>query len=554
VSDERLVVVSGAAAGSAFEVADELVVGRGETGPGSLHGDPELSDRHARIHRIESGRLLVEDLGSAGGTLVNGRAITGPRLLRSGDEVQLGATVLRYGAGAPRRPPAPVAAPAAAEPPPRAPAVARDRPRRPDRAAVGLIAVLLIAVALVGGIAIGHRGGGGSAASPSADEPGVAGTVYIESNRSARNANSVLAYQYRTDGRLNPLHIAEYPTGGSGSTDLSDSGVLDADQHVLYSPEKHLLFAVNQGSDSVAVFHVRRDGSLTAVAGSPFPSRGKAPASVGLSGDNVVVVNKAQDGIRKLKTVAPNYTVFRLHDDGSLTPTGSVVDAPPGNSPTQALVSTDGKVVMTSEESGPFRAFTLSRDGRLQEGPNSPLSAPASIYKPGFPQTKRWGLGLAVHPTQQVMYAQMVTINAMAVFRYDDDGRLTFVRAVDEPGAELPCWTIISRDGSRVYAEDAGNNTISVFDTSDPVKPRRIQLVHLHHAGNPWDAHLDPTGRYFFMIDPRTRLNVSVGEGQEIHVLLVGPDGTLSEPADSTAPIPVSDTTQPFGLTVAARY
>jgi hypothetical protein len=47
---------------------------------------------------------------------------------------------------------------------------------------------------------------------------------------------------------------------------------------------------------------------------------------------------------------------------------------------------------------------------------------------------------------------------------------------------------------------------------------------------------------------------VSVGEGQEIHVLLVGPDGTLSEPADSTAPIPVSDTTQPFGLTVAARY
>ena len=100
MSHERIVVVSGAATGSTFEVDHEFVVGRGESGMGNLRGDSEISRRHARFYRGEDGRLLIEDLGSTNGTLVNGRRITGPRLLAPGDEVQLGETVLRYEAAA----------------------------------------------------------------------------------------------------------------------------------------------------------------------------------------------------------------------------------------------------------------------------------------------------------------------------------------------------------------------------------------------------------------------------------------------------------------------
>jgi 6-phosphogluconolactonase (cycloisomerase 2 family) len=571
VAGERLHVVSGAATGASVDLAVDFVVGRGEPGMGNLQGDSEISRRHARFRRLDSGQLLVEDLGSTNGTHVNGQRIAGPRLLSPGDQVQLGKTVLRFEAGAPA--PAAAAAPVAVPPAVAAqgvvlpsPAIAATPgPKRPGgyapdahrgRARVlgALLALLLIAGALVGGIAIGRNDKKSTVAtvSPAADKT-VLGTVYIESNISKPNGNTVLAYRYRAGGDLHPLQVAAYPTGGSGSADLTDSGVLDADQHVVYSPEKKLLFAVNQGSDTVAVFHVGPDGGLTPVAGSPFASGGKAPASVGLSGDTLVVVNKAQDGIRKLDTVAPNYTTFKLQPDGSLKPTGSTVNAPPGNSPTQALISTDGKVVMSSEEGGPLRAFVLSADGKLTQGPNSPQSPPDSIYPAGFDPKLKWALGLGVHPTQKIMYAQMATIGKMAVYRYDDQGRLTFLKVADNPGAMLPCWTLVNRAGTRVYTDNAGDNTMSVYDTSDPLNPRVIQRLKLKNNGNPWDVRFDPTERYIFMVDPRARDNVKPGEGQEVHALTVGPDGKLAE-TTAPAPIPVELNVNPIGIAVAGRY
>jgi 6-phosphogluconolactonase (cycloisomerase 2 family) len=558
--------VSGAATGASVDLGVDFVVGRGETGMGNLQGDPEISRRHARFRRVDGGQLLVEDLGSTNGTYVNGQRIAGPHVLSPGDQVQLGKTVLRFEGGAPAaaavppvaQPAAPVVAapvPAAVRGPQRPGGYVPNAHRGRARALGALLALLLIAGALVGGIAIGKNSKKSTASagtSPAADA-GALGTVYIESNISKPNGNTILAYEYRAGGDLHPLQVAAYPTGGSGSADLTDSGVLDADQHVVYSPEKKLLFAVNQGSDTVAVFHVAPDGGLTPVAGSPFASGGKAPASVGLSGDTVVVVNKAQDGIRKLDTVAPNYTTFKLQADGSLKPTGSTVNAPPGNSPTQALISTDGRVVMSSEEGGPLRAFALSADGKLTQGPNSPQNPPDSIYPAGFDPKKKWALGLGVHPSQKIMYAQMATIGKMAVYRYDDQGKLTFLKVADNPGAMLPCWTLVNKAGTRVYTDNAGDNTMSVYDTSDPLNPKVIQRLKLKNNGNPWDVRFDPTEKYIFMVDPRARDNVKPGEGQEVHALTVGPDGKLAE-TTAPAPIPVELGVNPIGIAVAGRY
>ena len=44
--------------------------------------------------RTDDGGLLIEDLGSTNGTRVNGAPITGPTLLRAGDQVQAGSTVI----------------------------------------------------------------------------------------------------------------------------------------------------------------------------------------------------------------------------------------------------------------------------------------------------------------------------------------------------------------------------------------------------------------------------------------------------------------------------
>jgi hypothetical protein len=55
-----------------------------------LFKDPDVSPRHAAIHRVRGG-FELEDLGSATGTRVNGRPVKRARL-RNGDQVQIGST------------------------------------------------------------------------------------------------------------------------------------------------------------------------------------------------------------------------------------------------------------------------------------------------------------------------------------------------------------------------------------------------------------------------------------------------------------------------------
>jgi len=70
----------------------ELVVGRGPDA-GLPLGDALVSRAHARILITPDGLRLM-DLGSRHGTLVNGERIDGPRLLRWGDVISVGGTLL----------------------------------------------------------------------------------------------------------------------------------------------------------------------------------------------------------------------------------------------------------------------------------------------------------------------------------------------------------------------------------------------------------------------------------------------------------------------------
>lgn len=550
--------MSGPARGKDLVVDHEMVVGRGVQGVVDLGGDSEVSQRHARFFFSPEGALLVEDAGSTNGTFVNDRRIGSQRLIRPGDRIRVGTTVLEVRpdepAVAPRRP---IAEPTtrAAEP------VAARRSLGPAAAVLGVILLLGVAAAafFVGRGSkstkaltqtVAAASTGAAARQPANGAvAGVDGTVYVESNIAQRDGNSILAFQYRSGGDLHPMRIAEYPTGGAGSADLTDSGVLDADQHLNLDTARKLLFAVNQGSDTIAVFHVLSDGSLSPAPGSPFPSGGWAPASVGVSGDAVIVTNKAQDGVRDLKGLPPTYATFHIEPDGSLVHFGPVIKAPPGYSPTDAKVAPNGTFVMSTEEGGPLRAFVLGSNG-LRQGANSPLQPNASIFPAGFPAAKKWGLGIAANPTRDLVYIGMATVNKIAVYRYDATGRLTFVRAVDAPGAVLPCWVIINRAGTRLYTANAGNNTVSVFDVSNPTDPVPLQTLRLHGDGNPWDIGFDPAGTMIFLIDPRARMNVPPGYGQGLHTLLINSDGTLTEPYYSPAAVPVGLDVNPFGLAV----
>jgi 6-phosphogluconolactonase (cycloisomerase 2 family) len=376
------------------------------------------------------------------------------------------------------------------------------------------------------------------------------GTVYIESNSSAPDSNEILAFHY-TDGSLRGRDIRGYPTGGSGSHDLSNSGVLDADQELITNPRHTLLFAVNSSSDTIAVFHIHSGGGLSPVAGSPFPSNGKAPSSVGLAGNTLIVANKAQDGVRSLRSEPANYSSFRVRADGSLSSPISSIDVPPGSSPLQAYVTPDRKVLISSEEAGVFRAFRIGRDGTLTQGFNSPLHLAKGVFPGGRRVGNVWPAGLVSHPRLKILYAQVANLSRTIVYRWDDQARLTFVRSIPNPHSFLPCWTQVNKAGTRMYSGNAGSDNLSVFDISGgPTRPREIQSLALNAPGNPWNFEIDPSGHVIFLLDMRAVSQIPAGRGNQLHALRIGTHGRLTEQRSSPVKIPVPVGTNPIGLAI----
>lgn len=79
-------------AGQAFQLAEELTVGRA-AGCQVTIDDTFASQIHARLFQRD-GQLFVEDLGSTNGTWLNREKVTGPVVMRRGDRLQVGNTVM----------------------------------------------------------------------------------------------------------------------------------------------------------------------------------------------------------------------------------------------------------------------------------------------------------------------------------------------------------------------------------------------------------------------------------------------------------------------------
>jgi 6-phosphogluconolactonase (cycloisomerase 2 family) len=320
---------------------------------------------------------------------------------------------------------------------------------------------------------------------------------------------------------------------------------------VIVNPENTLLFAVNQGSDTIAVFHIYPNGGLRPVDGSPVPSNGKAPSSIGISGHTLVVANKAQDGVRDLVRVAPTYTTFTVESNGRLTPVaGSSISADPGSSPTTASVPARGGVAFGTERSGPLRGFSVSSKGSLTQAPGSPYDPPAQVFPPGFADSQKFALGVAAHPKQNLVYVGLPTVPALAVYSFDPtSGGLAYASSTRIQGAHPPGWIQVTKDGRRLYTSNAQTNSITAFDISSPTRPKQIQTLAYRTPGNPWNIQLDLTDKFLFGIAPRATR--TPGAASTIHVMSMGSDGKLTEPqAASPRQIPVPKTANPQGLAV----
>ncbi len=92
----RLVVerAPGHAPGMIYDIGTGAVMGRGDAAEIRL-SDPYASSRHARI-LLQSGTVVLEDLGSTNGTYLNEELLAGVAPLHHGDRVRIGDSEFTY--------------------------------------------------------------------------------------------------------------------------------------------------------------------------------------------------------------------------------------------------------------------------------------------------------------------------------------------------------------------------------------------------------------------------------------------------------------------------
>jgi ABC-type multidrug transport system fused ATPase/permease subunit len=92
VPGPQLVIRSGPLAGRRITVDRPLTVGR--TQGDVMLDDIQVSRRHALLRPASDATIVVQDLGSTNGTVLNGRPLSGPARLFPGDRLTLGTTIL----------------------------------------------------------------------------------------------------------------------------------------------------------------------------------------------------------------------------------------------------------------------------------------------------------------------------------------------------------------------------------------------------------------------------------------------------------------------------
>jgi hypothetical protein len=156
-------------------------------------------------------------------------------------------------------------------------------------------------------------------------------------------------------------------------------------------------------------------------------------------------------------------------------------------------------------------------------------------------------LGLAVHPTENLLYVDFVTIHQIGIYHYSHKGKLTFLRTVPDSGI-APCWALVNKAGSRLYASNTGDSSVSVYDISrDPSNPVEIQHVKLRTTGSCFQFKLDSSEKFLHVVTQGTMLT-SPPTANGLNVLRVAPDGTLTEAPSSPTILPVGPMVRPQGV------
>jgi 6-phosphogluconolactonase (cycloisomerase 2 family) len=367
-------------------------------------------------------------------------------------------------------------------------------------------------------------------------------TVYIDANITGGNA--VLAYDMHADGSLAALPGSPFATGGLGFYDSSFVlGPFDVDQEVAI--KGNVLYAVNAGSNSISALNIGPDGGLSPVKGQPYASGGGTPVSLGLHGGTVVAVNSAQDPAQAGKGFVPNLTVSAVLPGGGLAIVPGFDTALPADAqPSQALTTNTGPFVFTAEfpGGGMLNAYYQHPNGKLTLTDSELLPMEPNDVQP-LP------LGMWANPKSPYLYVGFVNTGEVGVYTIGAGGKLQFVGKEPSSGIAV-CWLRVDKGGRFLYSSNTGDNSMSVYDLSNPTTPIEIQHLLIGGMGGVQQFSLSPDQTFLYLLQEENS-PASVGLSNMLYVMQVdGKTGMLTLLPQDTVKLPLPPNTRPFGVAV----
>jgi 6-phosphogluconolactonase len=320
------------------------------------------------------------------------------------------------------------------------------------------------------------------------------GVTHVYVNDNTFGVNTVAGFQRNADGTLTALAASPFAAGGAGTgTIIGSQGSLQA------SADGRFILAADAGSNQISVLRIAPDGSLAPVDGSPFSSHGIEPISIAVHRDLVYVANEGASG------AGSNYSGFRLTPRGRLISIpGSTVALSATANPGDILFNSTGDnlvgVEVGTSDPSTFRidSFLVGADGRLSPAAGSP-----------FPAQSAGPFGSEFSPTNPshlyVSNAHAGAANgSVSAFNVAADGSLSSIGASPYADAQTaPCWVEITHDGRWLFAVNTASTTISRYTI---LSDGSLQLLGSTPFSSgtgirPFDARLDPSGATLYVVD-----------------------------------------------------
>jgi 6-phosphogluconolactonase len=270
---------------------------------------------------------------------------------------------------------------------------------------------------------------------------------------------------------------------------------------LAFPPSKNILYAINSFDDTISIFNVAGDGTLT--LGSTPIAAGASPNAVVIdpSGKYLLVTNNLSSGGGYN---GGDISVFSIDaSTGALSPVGSPV--PANTNPTNILFTHSGKFVyVTNPEIGMVTGFSFA-NGVLSLVPETPVSSGQG----------GGALGLAVDGSDQFLYVtnpsatnpppNQSTIGNISGFNIDrTSGALTPILGspfTSTVGGARPTSITIDPTGRLVYAVTPGSSlSVWCFEiTSTNGQLVAVTDSPFSVAAGGLFALFDPSGRFFYI-------------------------------------------------------